>query len=83
MCVRDKLTLLDFISVSPQIAVTLLVHKIHSPQEWEALQALTVRLPAPECQPANPFYTQSSVISTPLCAGAGGVHEELRQKVSQ
>ncbi|XP_039466609.1 ADP-ribosylation factor-binding protein GGA3 isoform X2 [Oreochromis aureus] len=26
----------------PQIAVTLLVHKIHSPQEWEALQALTV-----------------------------------------
>lgn len=27
----------------PQIAVKLLVHKIHSPQEWEALQALTVR----------------------------------------
>lgn len=27
---------------SPQIAVRLLVHKIHS-QEWEALQALTVR----------------------------------------
>ncbi|XP_060921398.1 ADP-ribosylation factor-binding protein GGA3-like isoform X1 [Labrus mixtus] len=27
----------------PQIAVPLLVHKIHSPQEWEALQALTVR----------------------------------------
>uniref|UniRef100_A0A3P8VZN7 Golgi associated, gamma adaptin ear containing, ARF binding protein 3 n=1 Tax=Cynoglossus semilaevis TaxID=244447 RepID=A0A3P8VZN7_CYNSE len=26
----------------PQIAVTLLVHKIQSPQEWEALQALTV-----------------------------------------
>ncbi|XP_029293130.1 ADP-ribosylation factor-binding protein GGA3 [Cottoperca gobio] len=26
----------------PQIAVTLLVHKIHSSQEWEALQALTV-----------------------------------------
>ncbi|CAJ1076566.1 LOW QUALITY PROTEIN: ADP-ribosylation factor-binding protein GGA3 [Xyrichtys novacula] len=26
----------------PQIAVSLLVHKIHSPQEWEALQALTV-----------------------------------------
>ncbi|KAF3700256.1 ADP-ribosylation factor-binding protein [Channa argus] len=26
----------------PQIAVTLLVHKVHSPQEWEALQALTV-----------------------------------------
>uniref|UniRef100_A0A667XU76 Golgi associated, gamma adaptin ear containing, ARF binding protein 3 n=1 Tax=Myripristis murdjan TaxID=586833 RepID=A0A667XU76_9TELE len=29
-------------SCSPQIAVKLLVHKIHSPQEWEALQALTV-----------------------------------------
>lgn len=27
---------------SPQIAIQLLVHKIHSPQEWEALQALTV-----------------------------------------
>ncbi|XP_028267409.1 ADP-ribosylation factor-binding protein GGA3 [Parambassis ranga] len=26
----------------PQIAVSLLVHKIQSPQEWEALQALTV-----------------------------------------
>ncbi|CAL8305620.1 unnamed protein product [Merluccius merluccius] len=26
----------------PQIAVKLLVHKIHSPQEWEALQGLTV-----------------------------------------
>ncbi|XP_062388207.1 ADP-ribosylation factor-binding protein GGA3 [Sardina pilchardus] len=26
----------------PQIAVKLLIHKIHSPQEWEALQALTV-----------------------------------------
>ncbi|TDH02847.1 hypothetical protein EPR50_G00156660 [Perca flavescens] len=26
----------------PQIAVTLLIHKIYSPQEWEALQALTV-----------------------------------------
>ncbi|KAI7804064.1 ADP-ribosylation factor-binding protein GGA3 [Triplophysa rosa] len=26
----------------PQIAVRLLVHKIHSPQEWESLQALTV-----------------------------------------
>ncbi|KAM3863441.1 ADP-ribosylation factor-binding protein GGA3 [Diretmus argenteus] len=26
----------------PQIAVKLLVHKIHSPQEWEAIQALTV-----------------------------------------
>ncbi|CAL8272255.1 unnamed protein product [Lota lota] len=26
----------------PQIAVKLLIHKIHSPQEWEALQGLTV-----------------------------------------
>ncbi|CAF94025.1 unnamed protein product, partial [Tetraodon nigroviridis] len=26
----------------PQISVKLLVHKIQSPQEWEALQALTV-----------------------------------------
>ena len=31
------------ISHSPQIAVKLLIHKIHSPQEWEALQGLTVR----------------------------------------
>lgn len=37
-------------SCSPQIAVTLLVHKIHSPQEWEALQALTVRNAAHKCQ---------------------------------
>lgn len=26
----------------PQIAVRLLAHKIQSPQEWEAVQALTV-----------------------------------------
>ncbi|XP_072539388.1 ADP-ribosylation factor-binding protein GGA3a [Salminus brasiliensis] len=26
----------------PQISVRLLAHKVHSPQEWEALQALTV-----------------------------------------
>uniref|UniRef100_A0A3Q2ZU03 VHS domain-containing protein n=1 Tax=Kryptolebias marmoratus TaxID=37003 RepID=A0A3Q2ZU03_KRYMA len=26
----------------PQISVRLLVHKIQSPQEWEAMQALTV-----------------------------------------
>lgn len=26
----------------PQIAIRLLVHKIHSPQEWESLQALSV-----------------------------------------
>uniref|UniRef100_A0A7N8YA87 Golgi associated, gamma adaptin ear containing, ARF binding protein 3b n=1 Tax=Mastacembelus armatus TaxID=205130 RepID=A0A7N8YA87_9TELE len=32
----------DQVNKDPQIAVTLLVHKIHSPQEWEALQALTV-----------------------------------------
>lgn len=83
VALRGKLTLLDFISVSPQIAVTLLVHKIHSPQEWEALQALTVRLPASKYQSANPFYAQSSIISATLCAGAGGVHEELRPKVSQ
>lgn len=29
---------------SPQIAVRLLAHKIQSPQEWEAIQALTVGL---------------------------------------
>ncbi|XP_029996397.1 ADP-ribosylation factor-binding protein GGA3 isoform X3 [Sphaeramia orbicularis] len=38
----------------PQIAVTLLVHKIHSPQEWEALQALTVRNISPEYNQAFP-----------------------------
>lgn len=31
-----------FLSLRPQIAVRLLAHKIQSPQEWEAVQALTV-----------------------------------------
>uniref|UniRef100_A0A663LSF5 VHS domain-containing protein n=1 Tax=Athene cunicularia TaxID=194338 RepID=A0A663LSF5_ATHCN len=31
----------------PQIAVRLLAHKIQSPQEWEAVQALTVGSPYP------------------------------------
>lgn len=30
------------LSPRPQIAVRLLAHKIQSPQEWEAVQALTV-----------------------------------------
>lgn len=34
---------MDFPFRSPQIAVTLLVRKIYYSQEWEALQALTVR----------------------------------------
>lgn len=47
-------------SCSPQIAVTLLVHKIHSPQEWEALQALTVRNPGPKIsQPLNEAYNHN------------------------
>lgn len=44
-------------SSSPQIAVTLLVHKIHSPQEWEALQALTV---------SNAGSQQADLVSSPL-----------------
>lgn len=46
-------------SCSPQIAVTLLVHKIHSPQEWEALQALTV---------SNAASQQANLVSSPLPA---------------
>lgn len=30
------------LSISPQLATRLLAHKIQSPQEWEAKQALTV-----------------------------------------
>ena len=33
---------LSVIFFSPQISVRLLAHKIQSPQEWEAIQALTV-----------------------------------------
>lgn len=31
------------LSHSPPLATRLLAHKIQSPQEWEAMQALTVR----------------------------------------
>lgn len=41
-CLRFVLILYDF-NFSPQIAVRLLAHKIQSPQEWEAIQALMVR----------------------------------------
>lgn len=30
---------------SPQLATRLLAHKIQSPQEWEAMQALMVSIP--------------------------------------
>lgn len=69
---------------SPQIAVTLLVHKIHSPQEWEALQALTVRNAAQNRQQAHFLRTAKPTIHINVVwAGAGGVYEELRQTVSQ
>lgn len=32
-----------FLSPRPPLATRLLAHKIQSPQEWEAIQALTVR----------------------------------------
>lgn len=35
----------DLLCFRPQIAVRLLAHKIQSPQEWEAVQALTVGSP--------------------------------------
>lgn len=56
-CVLSQrfLSHLEFFAGSPQIAVPLLVHKIHSPQEWEALQALTVRNVSPKCQTAACF----------------------------
>lgn len=37
----------DLLRFRPQIAVRLLAHKIQSPQEWEAVQALTVGSPYP------------------------------------
>lgn len=73
-----------FFFCSPQIAVTLLVHKIHSPQEWEALQALTVRNAAQNRQQAHFLRTAKPTIHINVVwAGAGGVYEELRQTVSQ
>lgn len=51
LVVLDKYISINIL-FSPQIAVTLLVHKIHSPQEWEALQALTVRKPASKATPS-------------------------------
>lgn len=75
---------LFFFFCSPQIAVTLLVHKIHSPQEWEALQALTVRNAAQNRQQAHFLRTAKPTIHINVVwAGAGGVYEELRQTVSQ
>lgn len=75
---------LFFFFCSPQIAVTLLVHKIHSPQEWEALQALTVRNAAQNRQQAHFLRTAKPTIHiNVMWAGAGGVYEELRQTVSQ
>lgn len=69
----------NFTFCSPQIAVTLLVHKIHSPQEWEALQALTVRntQQAPFATEANTFFRILC-----MCTGIGGLYEELWEKVS-
>lgn len=65
--------------------MTLLVHKIHSPQEWEALQALTVG-DSPPVQLLVFFVStliQHGIVGVLLCAGVGGVYEELWEKVSQ
>lgn len=39
-----------FLSLRPPLATRLLAHKIQSPQEWEAIQALTVRRRGRGCQ---------------------------------
>lgn len=70
--------MLVFPFFSPQIAVTLLVHKIHSPQEWEALQALTVRKPATE----KASILETIIYFKLLCPGIGGMYEELWEEVS-
>lgn len=72
----------------PQLATRLLAHKIQSPQEWEAMQALLVssepnqhlsfRMVAPFLK--NPYLF---VCFTAPTQGSGDVHEELWEKVSQ
>lgn len=80
----------------PQISVRLLGHKIQSPQEWEAVQALTVSFQKSwiNSQWAKHVVSKHALkrLSTLLllcwvfqitsCLGFGGLHEELREKVS-
>lgn len=77
-----------FFFCSPQISVKLLVHKIQSPQEWEALQALTVCVDLIFLLFYSTIMYCTKVQKMDSCklsvfVGSRGLHEELREKISQ
>lgn len=53
---------------SPPLATRLLAHKIQSPQEWEAIQALTVRQDVMEGSEDDPPRARGA-LGKPRCMG--------------
>lgn len=56
ICESVKILCVYLLCSRPQIAVRLLAHKIQSPQEWEAVQALTVGSPYPSSKIQDVCY---------------------------
>lgn len=77
---------LSFIFFSPQISVRLLAHKIQSPQEWEAIQALTVCTVIISTLTSFSIKRLNDKIFISACfpfVGPRSLYEELWSEVSQ
>ena len=73
-----------FIFSSAQISVRLLAHKIQSPQEWEAMQALTVCSVIISLSFSLLLHSSKIIMYTCFpCVGPRGLYEELRARVPQ
>lgn len=71
------------LSISPQLATRLLAHKIQSPQEWEAMQALTVSGHPSEAHAAHVPEMHWDYEWKKSFQGFGDMHEERWKGILQ
>lgn len=71
------------LSISPQLATRLLAHKIQSPQEWEAMQALTVSGHPSEAHAAHVAEMHRDYEWKKSFQGFGDMHEGRWKEILQ
>lgn len=71
------------LSISPQLATRLLAHKIQSPQEWEAMQALTVSNHHQNFKEAHDATNPPRLLVIKSFQGFGDMREERWKAILQ